>query len=350
MCCNAPSQGVILVLLLCCCCRQPPLLPHAPIQTMKALLHVLSWQGVYLAPNFVSPSELTTLRTIGQNIRNVQPSTDQNRGNLTQAFFVDEYFGTNAGTMTSPPFLLELEARITNVTGIPSHRDETSLLFTSQTPQPNAPSSVGYLHHDKNGRARRSVTMLLYLTTTTNDTHGGHTLFPALSRHLIDPLASMAPNSENSGDSGHSAAYQLPKGWRQPTSTVRNIAQRLSRGYHQGHLTLTDGSYGNERVMWDRTAFKLVQNECTLARTGKNHALAITPKAGDAVFFWSSYPDGRTNPLMFHTACVAVGGAAREAMQKFKEPKWGNDASDLRRASHGAGTEEDTQAFEFEVR
>ena len=53
---------------------------------------------------------------------------------------------------------------------------------------------------------------------------------------------------------------------------------------------------------------------------------------------------------MFHTACVAVGGAAREAMQKFKEPKWGNDASDLRRASHGEGTEEDTQAFEFEVR
>ena len=323
---------------------------HAPIQTMKALLHVLSWQGVYLAPNFVSPSELTTLRSIGQNIRNVQPSTDQNRGNLTQAFFVDEYFGTNAGTTSAPPFLLELEARITNVTGIPSHRDETSLLFTSQTPQPNAPSSVGYLHHDKNGRARRSVTMLLYLTTTTNDTHGGHTLFPALSRHLIDPLASMAPNSENSGDSGHSAAYQLPKGWRQPTSTVRNIAQRLSRGYHQGHLTLTDGSYGNARVMWDRTAFKLVQNECTLARTGKNHALAIAPKAGDAVFFWSSYPDGRTNPLMFHTACVAVGGAAREAMQKFKEPKWGNDASDLRRASHGEGTEEDTQAFEFEVR
>ena len=137
---------------------------------------------------------------IGQNIRNVEPSTSQNRGNLTQAYFVDEYFGTTAATTTAPPFLLELEARITNVTGIPSHRDETSLLFTSQTPQPNAPSSVGYLHHDKNGRARRSVTMLLYLTTTTNDTHGGHTLFPALSRHLIDPLASMAPNSgKNSG-------------------------------------------------------------------------------------------------------------------------------------------------------
>lgn len=298
---------------------------------MAALLQVLSWQGVYLASNFVSPAEISVLQAIGQHIRHSQPNTTQHRGNLTEAFFLDEYQPTtttvaaDATTTTThdTSFTAELEARITNVTGIPYHRDETSLLFTSQQPLPNPPSSVAYLHHDKNGRTRRTVTMLLYLTTTDTDADGGHTLFPALPNALIDPTSSVP--STLRGEYEPSISRKLPRGSRTPSNEVATIAKRLSQGFEDGHYSMTDGAYGNPRDVWDYTAFKLVQKECSLARKGMNHALAVRPQAGDAVFFWSSYPDGRPNPLMFHTACVAVGGGPREAIQKFKEPVRGGD-------------------------
>jgi hypothetical protein len=302
----------------------------------SAALHVLSWQGVFLAPDFVSPSEVSILRNLGKHIRNVQPLTAQNRGNLTEAFFLDEYLPLQSSV---PSFTAELESRITNITGIPYHRDETSLLFTSQKPLLNPPSSVAYLHHDKNGRERRTVTMLLYLTTTKKDEDGGHTIFPSLPRALADPMTSVSSLAEKTTEHDSSVGQKLPKGWRTPSNEIANIAKRLTRGFKKGHYSMTDGSYGNPRDIWDRTAFKMVQKECNLARSGRNHALAVKPKAGDAVFFWSSYPDGRSNPLMFHTACVAVSGGSREAIQKFKEPVRSGHLNDFKEAVGGGGVQ-----------
>lgn len=278
-----------------------------------ALLQVLSWQGIFLAPNFIPSDEIHLYQTLGNNLRNALPSLGLlNRGNLTEANFIDQL------DQPLPHYAKLLEERITNVTGIPYHRDETALLFTRQVPLhvKSPSSSVNFLHHDKNGRIQRSVTCLIYLTTTKEDKDGGHTIFPAIPKGiaLMDPLKSMTASTTST------SRYNLPNGWRQPASTTKIIAQRLAHGFQQGHRHLTDGSYGNKRDLWDRTAFKLVEKECVLARTGKNRGLAIRPKAGDAVFFWSSHADGRPNLLAWHTACVAIGGESREAIQKFKEP------------------------------
>jgi hypothetical protein len=302
------------------------------------LLSVLSWQGVFLAKNFLSTEEIHQFRHLGERLRASHPSLGlQNRGNLTEANFIDEREDS-----ILPDYARVLEDRITNVTGIPLHPDETSLLFTRQLPFPNPPSSVGYLHHDKNGRRRRTVTCLIYLTTTEQDEDGGHTLFPAIPRTLVDPLSIVGNNDKVDGlttdtDTDMLHSYQLPQGWRQPASVTRKVAARLSRGFQHGHLTLTDGSYGNERNLWDRSAFRLVQKECTLARKGKSNALSIRPKAGDAVFFWSSFADGRANPFLWHTACVAVSGGPREAIQKFKEPLVHNDVWEEEVETDGGG-------------
>ena len=66
------------------------------------------------------------------------------------------------------------------------------------------------------------------------------------------------------------------------------------------------------------------QEECRRALRGEKSALgiAVRPRAGSALVFWSEQPDGTPAMDMWHTACNPrrVGGSGRWVLQKFKTP------------------------------
>jgi hypothetical protein len=262
--------------------REQHVLPVTPLAEPLSL-EALSWAGlVFSVDNFASLAECDLLRAEADEL-------------FAGTGHVDEPFRYETWQRRKHSATLELlEARVANLTGIPPHDHEgewsanrmTPLADTRDRPIPLARS----LHHDKNQRERRSVTVLLYLKSA-HDADGGHTIFPALPR-----------------DGGRA---QLGA---DPADPVARLARVLERAFQRGLRALTGGGAMQDGV------YAEVVRQCRLARHGESPAIAVTPRAGRAILFWSDLPDGSPNRISWHAGCGAVGGEARYALQKFKEP------------------------------
>ena len=135
----------------------------------------------------------------------------------------------------------------------------------------------------------------MYLTTALAS-GGGHLVFPAVS---ADPVASV-----------------------EAQKFVRIMKNSFSDAFNAGHRILEarigDLDNNNQGKMWSKPLFKQLQIECRRARQGTSRSLAILPKAGQAVLFYSDLENGEPDPVTWHMVCHPTSGPQRLALQKFK--------------------------------
>ena len=144
---------------------------------------------------------------------------------------------------------------------------------------------VRNVHHDKNQRENRVVTVLVYLSSA-REGDGGHTLFPCLPARRGDTAG-------------------------------RKIAQKMARDF--GRLFDNGTRVIDTKLQSDfeMDLFQRCNTQCRLA--DKSQVLSVKPVKGTAIVFWSVEADGFPNHNVWHAACQALDGADRYALQKFKE-------------------------------
>ena len=166
-----------------------------------------------------------------------------------------------------------IEERISRLTMIPSHSDESRLMFTRQLPgfPPGMDldnQALRNVHHDKNQRENRVVSVIVYLTTARQH-DGGHTLFPCLPRQA----AGGAPPSETAQQMADGLAAQFQELFENGTRIVK-----------------ADGQYPSPAAF---NALNECNRQCAMADNAQ--VLSIWPKRGMAVVVWHVHPDGRPN-------------------------------------------------------
>lgn len=250
----------------------------------------------FLLERFLSKLQVRRLRKVADLLFSAQGASGWEQNAVNDVF---------AALQVPMPELTELEESIANLTGIVPHSGETPLYLTRQLPGALPPGNfIHGIHHDKNYGERRTVTVLIYLSSGRSDEDGGHTLFPQI------------PRSKSFG----AALRQSPDdaGGQDP---VPYLQQTFEHGFHLGRRELLPHELAEKAEdIWDEQALQLAERECELALQGQNHALAVRPREGSAVVFHNEYPDGRPDLQVWHTACHPVGGPLRIAVQKFKEP------------------------------
>ena len=154
------------------------------------------------------------------------------------------------------------------------------------------------LHHDKNNRAERTVTVLIYLSGGPEDDaesapadrlRGGHTAFPC-----VKPVG------------------------RGPVADMGDLCRRLVTGYDAGERMLEPAGPG-----FDPLVAKAHRDLCRLSQIDatKERAVLAPPRRGSALLFWSAPPDDMDAGLrhMWHGACRVMQGE-KWTLQKFKQP------------------------------
>ena len=227
----------------------------------------------------------------------------------------------HVGSATCPPggaaeLLARVDERIGRLGGIPPHAAEEPFMLSRQQPEVPTKDAFENLHHDKinEDKERRAATVLVYLSDS-DDAEGGHTIFPAL------PPAADGPTGE--------AANR----------TLAEVERSLSEAFARGARALGCQACAQrgtpppsaQAAAALEAAREHAAAECARARRGAATALAVRPKKGRALVFWSvvggggegaggrglgAAPDAR----MWHAGCLARGGAGRVALQKFKQP------------------------------
>lgn len=170
---------------------------------------------LFTVDNVVSAEEAAQLREAGCRCFSSTPSTasrpsdtDEDDSRVPANLLSSSYFGEEYGCLAgaASPLLSSVERRIASLVGIPPHSEENPLMITAARPHTGR-YHVRNLHHDKNNGPERVATVLIYLSNVTDDSHGGHTSFPALLR--TDPEARLrTPRGERSGADGHKALVQ----------------------------------------------------------------------------------------------------------------------------------------------
>jgi hypothetical protein len=149
------------------------------------LATAVDWDArIFRIDKFVSNAEADMLVEAGYNALSRQEGGDDS-WKTTHAYstvFFDpqsDYQNKRHG-----PLFRKLEDRIARLTMIPQHSQEGPLMFTRQIPGvlvgnifPN--QVIRNVHHDKNMRERRAVSVLVYLSGAEPH-EGGQTLFPCL--------------------------------------------------------------------------------------------------------------------------------------------------------------------------
>ena len=124
-------------------------------------------------PSFVQDSDVDVLVSAGRNALTRQhgDSTWTSTQAYSTVFFdAEDYSSDEYGKV-----LQRLEDRIARLTMIGQHPDEGSLMFTRQLPGVQVGSIIENqvirnVHHDKNMRERRAVTVLIYLSSAAPGT------------------------------------------------------------------------------------------------------------------------------------------------------------------------------------
>mmetsp|Transcript_5132 Transcript_5132/g.12134 ORF Transcript_5132/g.12134 Transcript_5132/m.12134 type:complete len:316 (+) Transcript_5132:91-1038(+) len=273
-----------------------------------------TWLGknsVLLIRNFISKREALSLKSTAEKL-----FATQYGANWTDATYNLGFLKGGHVVKLVTQDVWALENRIANLTGIPMNGPESRLQFTRQRPGAMPPGEfVRNVHHDKNNRKRRSVTVIVYLTSARSNADGGHTLFPTLPR----PARGEGAAADEEDD------------------PVPHFRDTLEAAFRQGYRSIADVS--NPNGVQDARTFGMAQRECALALEGRNRALAVRPRRGNALVLWHVRPDGSPNPLAWHAGCHARGGAGRFAAQKFKEPSEGEAFEDAPERGRRAGLE-----------
>jgi len=256
-------------------------------------LSELSEHRIFLVPDFVSRHEASTLRKHAtacfrrrDEYKLVPPVGDVGRVSLGTA----ECLAAEHAVL-----LARIEERMARLTGMPAHEGEETLLFTNVTPVGRDGPWFSNLHHDKNKQERREATILVYLSSQS-DEEGGHTIFPSLPRQ------------------GDNAASSAP--W----------AASMERAYGRGRRAL--GCQAESDDCGDDGVVPHARAECERALTGTAHGVAVRPTLGTALVFFSVHPNGSADASMWHTGCLPrTTTNGRWAMQKFKSATTADFAS-----------------------
>ena len=257
----------------------------------------LDWDArLFQVPHFLSDAEADEMLDLGH-------------GALTEKFG-DEWFDKHAYStvfFTDKDYarssvLRAFEERVARLTMVKPHPQEPPTMFTRQIPGTAAGSLLPgqvlrNVHHDKNARENRVVTVLVYLSSA-RDGDGGHTLFPCL------------PARRNSS---------TPMSKRKDAMVANQMARDFQRLFDNGTRVIDDkiapGMTASKAAEID--LLRRANEQCQMAQ--RSQVLSVRPTKGTAVVFWSTEVDGHPNHKVWHSACQALAGRHRYAIQKFKE-------------------------------
>mmetsp|Transcript_28484 Transcript_28484/g.72970 ORF Transcript_28484/g.72970 Transcript_28484/m.72970 type:complete len:387 (+) Transcript_28484:129-1289(+) len=264
---------------------------------------------IFLVPNFVSVSEATKLLHLGdtclkrrRQLNIASPVGDEQRVSVGSA--------ECEASSDDAILLSRIEDRIASLTQMPAHEDEETLLFTNATPVGAAGPWFTNVHHDKNKQERRRATVIVYLSSQTDEA-GGHTIFPTL------------PRSGSAAVRKRSGRFMQRPADRSSNVTwpsVRPWADAVRRAYDADRRAI--GCQGGGECVDEDGLIPHVENECMRALSRLEHAVAIRPTLGTALVFWSMLPNGTADKTIWHTACLPreVSSSGRWILQKFKSP------------------------------
>jgi hypothetical protein len=246
------------------------------LDTAATLVHV---------PNFLSESEVQTLRAIGDT------TAAMHKVGAYQSVELRRPWEQNADATAKA-----IEARIGKLTGIPPHTSDSPLRMSVTRADATASGDlqVQNLHHDLQNAPARVATVLMYLSDDANDgLGGGATLFPCLD--LPDAAAPRSRERER-------------------------LCVALDAGFARGELFLSPpGGIYSSKPCFDPQAASLASGLC--ASSGSNDAVAVTPRRGDALLFWSASPtNGSVLRHMWHGGCRVARGE-KWTLQQFKEQR-----------------------------
>jgi hypothetical protein len=225
----------------------------------------------------------------------------------------------------------QLESRLAELVGLPTHEGENVIKVTSYTP--TAERSAYTVHHEKVGRPRRSATVLVFLVAPDR---GGHTIFPAATTNK-----------------SVSAAYRAitpPRGrwWRLAEGAARSDHRIGSVGMLSPEA---DANVHIAARAAEARCASLADAPASIDEGGGEAGLAITPLVGKALVWYheeaaaqsqqeaeaSANATGdahvlkRADPHAWHCGCAVRasdgqgGHDSRWALQKFKE--WPRDVA-----------------------
>ena len=159
--------------------------------------------------------------------------------------------------------------------------------------------AVRNLHHDKNGRENRVVTVLVYLSSAAEN-DGGHTLFPCLA---AAPCPLIREDLGGCTDVAGLFERELTQLFQNGSRVVNPLTERDG---------LSDAQLEAQTALLEEASY-----QCRMAQNSQT--LSVRPTKGTAIVFWNVESDGRPNLRTWHAGCQAMSGATRTAIQKFKE-------------------------------
>jgi hypothetical protein len=229
-------------------------------------LQVVDWPArIFTIDNFLSGQEVDHLIEMGHRALTSQ------HGDVWRTRHAYSTVIYGAADYDDGRTLRDIEERIDRLTMIGAHKDETPIVFTRQLPGaiPGTDlvnQALRNVHHDRNQRENRVVSVIVYLSTA-KARDGGHTLFPCLPRQVVDEL----PQPES--------AKQLANGL---AATLRSMYENGTR-----IIKAEEGQYPGRSVL------QICSRQCAMATDSQ--VLSVRPKRGTAVVIWHVRPDGRPN-------------------------------------------------------
>lgn len=248
-------------------------------------MEVVDWDArIFKIERFLSSEECDAVIALGHGVLTEEHGDIwRTRHAYATTFFRPEDYRASE-------VLQSFEERVARLTMVRGHADEAPAMFTRQIPGTAAGSfipdqAVRNVHHDKNMRENRVVTVLVYLSSAA-DGDGGHTLFPCLP-----------------AKPGAKAGVKL----------ARTLADDFESLFNAGKRVLDEKCTRRDEI----SLLKRCNAQCRMAH--KAQLLSVKPVKGTAIVFWNVEADGQPNHKVWHTACQALSGAPRYALQKFKE-------------------------------
>ena len=291
--------------------------PAAPVPELPSMQPLASSDAapIFLVPNFASRSECMSLIKFASEClsRKLVPDGEDRA-------IVGSQWCPVSGRRTAD-LLSRMEERIARLTGLPSHEEEETLSFRRLEAVGADGPWFANLHHDKNKQDGRVATVIVYLSSSSADADGGHTIFPALPRRRDD-----TPDA----------------GW-QTDADLERFQSAARQAYAQGRLAL--GCRDHSAGCGDVGGLAAhAEAECERALQGAQRGVAVRPRVGSALVFWSEHPNGQAADTMWHTACNPrhwQGGGARWVMQKFKTPPQPHEGETVGSAAKAGAVERD---------
>lgn len=278
-------------------------------------LNLTDSESRIIALDLISADEAQTLASyVAECLRRQRAAEKLHASTVRSATTETITIGSSSCPAGSAAELLSsIEARISQLTGLPLHEGEEPLMFTRQRPHPEAPWLDGSrVHHDRINPAKemRQVTVLAYLSSV-DDAQGGHTIFPVLAPSRAEHEASEGDIAEGVADS-----IDLESMARVVAATFRRGTRSL--GCQQCAQQSAVPPTREEAAASDAVQ-KHAEAECERSLRGKNRALSVRPRAGRAIAWWHVLPNGTVDARMWHAGCVGRFGAGRLALRECRQ-------------------------------